>query len=153
MLNLPNMPVLNKIAANNARIAPNSTTNNTVVDHQNFSMLHPQRASESTLMDVLNQLDLNNPSQDTNGVIKGHMKDGSGDFMVTPGVIKFHKGGCQQPQPPVCDTPPPPPSYPPAPVPVTPPTYSTPTPTSSDTTTTNTSTTPTYLNPSVNYAV
>ena len=143
MLNLPNTPVFNKIATNNARIAPDSTTNNTVIDHKNFSMLHPQRASENILMDVLNQLDLTNPSKSTNGVIKGNMKDGSGSYMITPGVIKFHKGGCQQPPPPpVCDTPP---TY------VAPPTYG-----SSDTPTTPTYTpssdTTTYPTTPINYS-
>jgi hypothetical protein len=108
MLNLPNNAVFNKIQTNNARIAPNATTNNTVVDHQNFSMVHPQRASADTLNSVLAQLDLTDLSQQTNGVLKGETQDGSGTFMITPGVIKFKKSS----PPPVCP-PSPPANYPP----------------------------------------
>jgi hypothetical protein len=120
MLNLPNTPVFNKIAANNARIAPNADSNNTVTEHKNFSMLHPQRASEDTLMGVLNQLDLDNPTKETNGVIKGKNKSGDGNFMITPGVIKFKPGhgNCDTPSMPPTDYPGPaqtPASYPPAP--------------------------------------
>lgn len=124
MLNLPNTPVFNKIQANNARIAPNESTNTSVSEHKHFSMLHPQRASETTLMGVLDQLDLSNPTQQTNGVMKGQNKECSGDYMITPGVIKFKPGHITNTppsvpgttyNPPVAEGPPvETPSYPPA---------------------------------------
>lgn len=104
MLNLPNAPVFNKIQANNSRIAPNASSNTSITEHKNFSMLHPQRASETTLMGVLDQLDLSNPTQQSNGVMKGQNKECSGDYMITPGVIKFKPGHITSNPPTVPDT-------------------------------------------------
>ena len=99
MMNLPNLPVLNKIMANNSRIAPNAQSNNTVVDKKNFSMAHPQKLPQDTLTSLLGMLDFNSASTKTNGVIKGNTVDG-GKFHLTPGVLKFTKGHGNKKTPP-----------------------------------------------------
>jgi hypothetical protein len=96
MTSFPNLPVVNKAVARNEVIAPDAKSNNTVVEHKNFNMAHPQRVSSDTLGSLFNMLDFNNPSQETNGVIKGSTMDG-GWFHLTPGVLKFQ--GCGQHEP------------------------------------------------------
>lgn len=99
--NFPNSPLFNRIFKNNSHIAP-TTSNNTVEQKPNFIMAHPQRVDEPTLIDLLNQLDYNNPTKSTNGVMKG-LTLNCEPFHLTAGVLKI---GCKdKPEKPPEDTP------------------------------------------------
>jgi hypothetical protein len=122
MSTFPNVHVLNRTFANNARIAPDSTSNNTVTEKKNFSIAHPQRLNATVLNDLLGQFDLNNLSKSTNGVLKGNTSCEEGKFHMTAGVIKF-TGSCgpvDDYTPPTYNNPVPPVDYNPTPDPVTP---------------------------------
>jgi hypothetical protein len=99
MSTIPNTPVLNKVLAQNAK----AKTDAGIIDQPNFSMAHPQKLSQQGLTDLLATFDLNNPTKQSNGLVRGNTLDGSSYFM-TPGVIKFKPGQTSypsQPQPPV----------------------------------------------------
>lgn len=121
--NFPNLSVLSKIFTKNEKIAPKATSNNEVTEKKKFNMAHPHKVSQDTLVGLLNQLDLANPTKETNGVIKGKMKDCDGKFHLTPGVLKFNPCPAPAPAPaPAPYTPPLPPVYN-APAPAPAPTY------------------------------
>lgn len=91
-MSFPGLAALNRVFTNNARISPDATSNNSIVERKNFSMAHPQRLPEGDLTNLLNTFNFDSLDKESNGLLKGS-RTGGGWFHLTPGVIKFAGGG------------------------------------------------------------
>lgn len=102
MSTIPNVPVLNKILTQNSK----AKTDAGIIEQPNFSMAHPKKLSQQGLTDLLATFDLNNPTKQSNGMVRGNTLD-TGSYFMTPGVIKFKPGQTSSPsQPPYPSQPP-----------------------------------------------
>jgi hypothetical protein len=96
MSTIPTTPVLNQVMTQNGKTKRDAG----ITEKPIFSMAHPQKLSSDGLTDLLGTFDLNNPTKESNGLIRGNTLNPGGSYFVTPGVIKFNPG--QTPSPMEC---------------------------------------------------